>query len=191
MKDEDIDSMLKFKSGDNSAFVSLLKKYEKPLINFIYRFVGNRFDSEDIAQEVFLKVYQSAVNYKPSAKFSTWLYKIATNLCIDYQRKRRIKTVSLDDPIGTDEGYIIREIKDLSQVPPDISIEKEQISETILSAFLSLPEKQRLALDLRIYENKSYKEISKILNCSVSAVESLLFRARQNLKVKLSSIISS
>lgn len=186
MEDEDIKLMLGFQKGDESCFNKILSKYEKPLINFIYRFIGNQVDAEDLAQEVFLRIYKAKNKYEPKSKFSTWLYKIATDLCIDYQRKRKIKTVSLDDPVNTEEGEIVKEIPDLSQVTPDISIEKKQISETIRSALLSLPASQRLALTLKIYENKSYQEISEILGCSVSAVESLIFRARQNLKERLS-----
>jgi RNA polymerase sigma-70 factor (ECF subfamily) len=188
-RDEDIGLMLRFKSGDNSAFEFLLNKYEKPLINFIYRFIGNQVDAEDLAQEVFLRVYTAKNNYKPQAKFSTWLYKITSDLCIDYQRKRKIKTVPLDNPVNTDKAEIVREIPVLDDRTPDTSVEKKQISETIRSAFLSLPVNQRIALSLKIYEKKSYKEISKILGCSVSAVESLIFRARQGLKLKLSDIV--
>lgn len=188
MEDDDIKLMLAFKKGNESCFEKILNKYEKPLINFIFRFIGDRAEAEDLAQEVFLKIYQSATNYKPSAKFSTWLYKIATNLCIDYQRKKKIKTFPLDKPIRlrrVDEGEIIREIPDLSQETPDVSIEKMQISETIRFALLSLPANQRLALSLKVYENKPYQEISKILNRSIPAVKLLIFRARQNLRKNL------
>lgn len=185
IKDEDAGLMLKFKSGDNSAFELLLDKYEKPLINFIYRFVGYQADAEDLAQEVFLRIYRSKNIYKPKSKFITWLYKIAVNLCIDYQRKRKIKTVSLAEPVATAEDEIIREIPDLSENTPDVSAEKKQVSEIIQSALLSLPDNQRIALYLKIYDNKSYQEISEILDCSVSAVESLIFRARHNLRERL------
>lgn len=183
--DEDAKSMLAFKDGDKSSFDIILIKYEKSLINFIYRFFGNQIDAEEIAQEVFLKIYLSAKSYSPSAKYSTWFYRVAMNLCIDYQRKRKLNTVPLDNPIGTDEGEIIREISDMSYRTPDVSVEKKHISETIHSAFYSLPANQRIALSLKIYDDKSYKEISDILGCSVSAVESLLFRARQLLRSKL------
>jgi len=189
--DDDIELMLSFQKGEKSCFEKILEKYEKPLINFIFRTIGDRWAAEDLTQEVFLRIYRSAATYKPLAKFSTWLYKIAFDLCIDHQRKGKVKTISLNDPINTEEGQIIREIPDLSQITPDTSIEKRQISETVQAAVLSLPANQRLALTLRIYENKSYQEISKILGCSISAVESLLFRARQNLKQKLSFLIGS
>jgi RNA polymerase sigma-70 factor (ECF subfamily) len=188
LEDDDIKLMLDFQKGDESCFTEILNKYEKPLINFIYRFIGNRVDAEDIAQEVFLRIYKSKNNYKPKAKFSTWLYKIACDLCIDYQRKRKIKTVPLDNLVNTDEGEIVRETTDIFQGTPDVLSERKQISKTIKSCLLSLPNKQRLAISLRVYENKSYQEISKILGCSVSAVESLLFRARLSLRNKLSHV---
>lgn len=184
-QDDDIGLMLAFQKGDESCFEKILNKYEKPLINFIYRFVGNQVDAEDLAQEVFLRIYKAKNNYKPKAKFTTWLYKIATDLSIDYQRKRKVETVPLDRPVGTDEGEIVRETPDISQKTPDVLVEKEQVNKIIKSCLLSLPTNQRLAISLRVYENKSYKEISKILGCSISAVESLIFRARQNLKEKL------
>jgi len=191
--DDDIELMLSFQKGEKSCFEKILEKYEKPLINFIFRTIGDRWAAEDLTQEVFLRIYRSAATYKPLAKFSTWLYKIATDICIDYQRKNKHKHefVSLDNPVTTEEEEIKREIPDQSTVAPDISIDKKQISEIIQSALFSLPTNQRLALTLRIYENKSYQEISKILGCSISGVESLLFRARQNLKQKLSFLISS
>ncbi|MFN3966454.1 MAG: RNA polymerase sigma factor [Endomicrobiia bacterium] len=184
--DDDIRLMLNFQKGDESCFEKLLDKYEKPLLNFIYRFVGNQTDAEDLTQEVFLKIYKAKNRYKPQGKFSNWLYKIAIDLCIDYQRKRKIKTAPLDNFVNTQEREILQEIPDLSQITPEISVEKKQISQIIRSALLSLPARQRLALTLKIYENKSYQEISKILDCSVSAVESLLFRARLSLRNKLS-----
>jgi len=185
VEDNDIKLIIAFQKGDEFSFNEILNKYEKPLINFIYRFIGSQTEAEDIVQEVFIRVYKSAANYKPSFRFSTWIYKIATNLCIDYHRKRKIKTVSLNHPINTKEGEIKRETTDLSQATPDISIEKKQISETIQSALLSLPVNQRIALTLKVYENKSYREISEIIGCSVPAVESLLFRARLSLRNKL------
>ena len=181
--------MLAFKEGDEACFKKILDKYEKPLINFIYRFTWDRREAEDLAQEVFLRIYSSRKKYKPKAKFSTYLYRIAANLCIDHKRKRRIKTVSLDSTGNTDEGEMTRETPDLTADSPEVLIEKKRHEKIIQSALLSLPANQRLALSLKVYESKSYREISKILGCSVSSVESLLFRARRNLKQKLSSII--
>ncbi len=181
---------LLFQQGNNSCFEKILQKYKKPLVNFIYRIVGDITDAEDLAQEVFLKIYVNKDKYKPKANFSTWLYKIAINVCIDHKRKykNKFQIISLDDPIKTEDGEIIKETIDLSQDPPDKKVEQEEINKKILSFLLSLPEKQRIALTLKVYENKSYKEISEILGCSVSSVESLIFRARQMLKRKISNL---
>lgn len=188
-ENDDINLILSFQKGDTSSFEKLLDKYEKPLVNFIYRSVGNRNDAEDLAQEVFLRVYKSAKNYKPTGKFSTWLYKIAANICIDNRRKPAIKlqslTDSLDKPIGTADNEMTKDPAGNPKDSPENILEQKKIKETILSALLSLPVNQRIALTLAVFDNKTYQEISEILGCSLSSVESLLFRARQNLKQKL------
>jgi len=181
IENQDVEIMIALKGGDATAFEKILKKYEKPIINYIYRFIGDRAEAEDITQEVFLRVYKSKDSYKPTAKFSTWLYKIATNLCIDYKRKIN------RDAIGYSGTELSNKLKDTtSSNPVESSLEREQLEEIIKISLSSLPENQRIALTLKVYENKSYQEISEILGCSVSAVESLIFRARQNLKEKLS-----
>jgi RNA polymerase sigma-70 factor (ECF subfamily) len=174
--ESDIELMLAFKRGDKSCFEKILDKYEKPLINFIARFIGDRFEAEDLAQEVFLRIYHAAKNYKPKAKFSTWLYRIATNICIDYQRKKKMR---IANEISNSPNESVNEL-----------IEKKRINETIKSSLLSLPPRQRIALTLKVYQNKSYHEIAKILCCSIPAVESLLFRARQSLKQTLLKRVS-
>ncbi|MBU2567988.1 MAG: sigma-70 family RNA polymerase sigma factor [Elusimicrobia bacterium] len=185
-EDEDIKCMLAFRAGGDICFEKILKKYEKPLINFVYRFIGNKTEAEDIAQEVFLRVYKSKNKYEPRAKFSTWLYRIAANICIDYRRKPANKlhasTDSLDKPIVRDENEITSEIADASKNLQENILEQKLINETIMSALILLPTNQRIALTLCVYENKSYREISEILGCSVSSVESLLFRSRQTLR---------
>ena len=192
LEDDDIKLFLEFQRGNKQSFEKLLDKYEKPVINFIYHIVGNREDAEDLAQEVFLRIYQSAKNYKPTAKFSTWLYRIAVNISIDHKRKPANKlqaiTDSLDKQIVTDENEITKEIADTSKNLPENILEQKRIDETVRSALLSLPSNQRIALTLIVYENKSYREISEILGYSVSSVESLLFRTRQSLKQKLAGM---
>jgi RNA polymerase sigma-70 factor (ECF subfamily) len=173
--DEDVKWMLAFCAGNEHSFEQLLNKYEVPVINFIYRFVGNSTEAEDIAQEVFLKIYNSKKKYKPKSKFTTFLYRITTNICIDYKRKKKRtpKTYSIDKKL----------VDDLPS--HEEQIEESELHKKVHTAIMSLPKRQRLALNLKIYEGKNYKEISQILNCSVSAVETLLFRARQNLKHSL------
>jgi len=187
--DADVDLMLKFQAGDVSAFEQLMHKHQKSVINTIYRFIGNRAEAEELAQEVFLKVYNSAQKYKPKAKFSTWLYKIVTNLCLNELRRRRLETVPLDDlaeeipPLskGGKRGDFI----DAGQIPPDIALEKNELVALIKKAVESLPEKQRMALILREYDGLSYKEIAEVMGCSVASVQSRLQRAKATLKEKL------
>jgi RNA polymerase sigma-70 factor (ECF subfamily) len=182
-EDEDIKLMLGFKNGDISCFGTLFDKYKTKLLNFVYRFVGNQIDAEDITQEVFLRVYNSKNKYKPKSKFSTWIYKIAKDLCIDYLRKHKHEIIPIDEEI-------IQQLSDKTNDEPNVSAERNEINKIIHSALFSLPVNQRTALYLKVYENKSYKEIAQILGCSVSAVESLIFRARQSLKEKLSFLIN-
>lgn len=178
--DTDVDLMLKFQAGDVSAFEQLMCKHQKSVINTIYRFIGNRADAEELAQEVFLKVYNSAQKYKPKAKFSTWLYKITTNLCLNEIRRKRLETVSLDDLAEETNDFI-----DARQIPPDIALERKELAFCVKKAVESLPEKQRMALILREYDDLSYKEIAEVMRCSVASVQSRLQRAKANLKGKL------
>jgi len=156
--DTDVDLMLRSQAGDVSAFEQLMRKHQRSVINTIYRFIGNRAEAEELAQEVFLKVYNSAQKYKRKAKFSTWLYKITTNLCLNEIRRKRLETVSLDDLAER-----ASELADTRQTPPDITLEKNQLAALVRKAVRSLPEKQRMALILREYDGLSYKEIAEVM----------------------------
>lgn len=183
---EDVVLMLKLKKGDISAFEQIIKKYERPVINTIYRFIGNRSRAEEIAQEVFIKVYNSAKRYRPKAKFSTWLYKIVTNLCLDKLRKKEnFSEMSFDNVVDIGEKEMAKEIPDSTQVMQDVILEKKESDSLIKEALDSMPNRQRMAIILREYNGLSYKEISKLLCCSTKAVESLLYHAKQGLKEKL------
>ena len=187
MPDPDASLMLKFEGGDISSFEKLVIKYKENITNMIYQFIGDKEEAEDLAIEVFLRVYQARGKYKPRAKFATWLYKIATNLCLDEIRKKtKLHTVSLNKSIPTEEGKeeeLIEKIADPSPSPQKILEEREK-NALVREAINSLPARQRIATILRIYEGLSYKEISKILGCSVKSIERLLYRARVNLKEK-------
>jgi RNA polymerase sigma-70 factor (ECF subfamily) len=177
------DLMAQAAGGDDYAFEILVQRHQASILNLIYRFVGNRTEAKDLAQEVFVRVWQAAKSYKPKAKFSTWIYRIAVNLCLNelksVKRRRLI-------PLGTEEkpDSEYSTPSNVSQSPEDLLLAKER-GHQISEALRSLPENQRMALILKRYDNLSYDEIGRVMGCSVSAVESLLVRAKKNLQEKL------
>lgn len=194
MPDSDVSLMLEFQKGDISSFEKLVQKHKESIINIIYQFIGERDEAEDLAVEVFLRVYRAAKKYQAKAKFTTWLYKITTNLCLNEIRKKaKVQTVSLSKPISAGEEKeeeLIEKIADAAPSPQQI-LEKKERNALIRKAIDSLPAKQRMATILQIYEGLSYKEISRILGCSVKSVERRLYWARTNLKERLSSYLTA
>jgi len=185
--DEDIKVMLQFQHGDKTAFDKIIIKYQKPIINFIYRFTADRSSAEDLAQEVFIRIYNASKNYVASAKFSTWIFRITANVAIDYLRKRKAEgiNISMEEIFEGKDNIAPIQLNDQSQENSEQILEKQEIEANIKKALQSLPENQRLAIVLKVYEDMPYNEIASILGVSVASVESLLFRARQALKVKL------
>jgi RNA polymerase sigma-70 factor (ECF subfamily) len=177
--------MFRIAKGDGHAFEILVERHQASLLNLIYRFVGDRTKSQDLSQEVFLRVWQAARDYKPKAKFTTWLYRIAANLCLNELKASRRKKWLQFFRVDTDEQKAgENDLSDSSPSPEDLLLSRER-SREIANALQSLPENQRMALILKRYDDLSYEEIAQILNCSVSAVESLLVRAKRNLQEKL------
>jgi RNA polymerase sigma-70 factor (ECF subfamily) len=181
--------MLDVKAGDSASFDLLLRKYRSPLVSFLYRMVRDAATAEDLAQEVFLRVYRARKQYSPSAKFTTWLFRIATNLALNSVRDNRYRRslVSLDAPVEEDEAPV--------QVPArDMRIDEHMMerdrARVIQRAIAALPEKQRVAVLLHKYEEMDYTEIAKILECSESALKSLLFRAYETLRVELAPLVA-
>ena len=183
----DEDSLLfqKFQQGDESAFEQLIEKYKNILLNYLYNFTGEKNTAEDLLSEVFLRIYRAAKFYQPRAKFSTYLWRVTTNIGRDWRKKIHPAIISLDD-LNSSEQPAKNLLADQQSFNPEKLLLGNEQQKIIRQAILSLPEKQRLALILKVYENRSYREIAAILGTSVSAVETLLFRARQNLKAKLS-----
>jgi RNA polymerase sigma-70 factor, ECF subfamily len=188
----DVQLMLDVKAGDEASFELLLQRYRSPLVNFLYRMVRNREQAEDLAQEVFLRVYRAREDYIPSAKFTTWLFRIATNLALNSMRDTRYQKleVSIDAPVtidGEDER-----LPDVPEKHPNIEqhLVEDVRKKMIRHAIDKLPEKQRAAVLLHKYEELDYAEISKILNCSESALKSLLFRAYESLRVELAPLVA-
>ncbi len=175
----------KIKNGDKSAFSNLLDKYEKPLINYLYRYLGSRTDAEDIAQETFVKLYLHMRvienSCRPDAKLSAYIYKIATNLALNLQRRKKIiKFLSLDF-LGDDGEIPPLQVPDKNQKDPILTVEEEENIRKVKKALRKLPHHQRAAIILYYYEEKSYREIAEILKKSGPSVESLIFRAKENL----------
>lgn len=178
-RDPDVELMLRFQKGDVSAFEELLRKYQKPLVNFVYRFLHSREEAEEIAQEIFLRVYASAGSYRPEAKFSTWIYRIATNLCLNEIRKTKGVVLDSLETGGIDDEAM--SLPDKSVPSPQELTEYSQLVEMIKKAIDRLPPRQRLAVILNKYQGLSYREIAEVMECSEGAVKSYLHRAKENL----------
>jgi RNA polymerase sigma-70 factor, ECF subfamily len=184
--------MLDVKSGDERSFELLLQRYRTPLVNFLYRMVRSREQAEDLAQEVFIRVYRAREEYVPSAKFTTWLFRIATNLALNSLRDHRYQKLemSIDAPLTSSEEGDERPFEVADKHP---TVEQELVEEErrkmIRHAIEKLPEKQRAAVLLHKYQELDYAEIAKILNCSESALKSLLFRAYEMLRVELAPLV--
>ena len=189
MARSDVQLMLDVKAGDEESFELLLAKYRTPLINFLCRMVREQAAAEDLAQEVFLRVYRARREYSPSAKFTTWLFRIATNLALNAIRdgRHRQMQVSIDTPRDEDEPVI--EIAAREARADELLMEEER-NRMIRAAILALPEKQRAAVILHKYQEMEYAEIGKILGCSESALKSLLFRAYETLRVQLALLVA-
>ena len=186
----DADVMLRVKAGDDSAFDYLVQKYRRPIINFMYRMAHNTAAAEDLAQEVFLRVYRSRANYEPSAKFTTWLYRISTNLGVNHARDTRHErpenVTNLDEP-DTETGQTL----DLADKTP--TVEEEILRRERLAAIRkkveSLPERQRMAVLMHKYQQMDYRQIADVLKLSESATKSLLFRAYETLREQLKEFV--
>lgn len=189
--ENDFELLESFAGGDEAAFAAVLARWEKPLFIFIYRIIQERTEAEDIEQEVFLKLAAAAAGLKRQAAFSTYLYRIAYNLCIDRLRRRATRgnagsPESLEEIMETQEGDAMRrQLPDPADLPADLLRERSDDERAVSAALGNLPENQRAAVILKVYEDRSYSEIAEILGVTVPSVESLLFRARQNLRLKL------
>jgi RNA polymerase sigma-70 factor (ECF subfamily) len=186
----DADIMLRVKAGDQSAFDYLVQKYRRPLVSFMYRMARNAAIAEDLAQEVFLRVYRSRESYEASAKFTTWLYRIATNLAVNHARDTRHErpevTVSLDEP--DDDTGTTFELPDANLTAEQAMVRRERLL-AIRSKVEALPEQQRLAVVMHKYQQMDYKQIADVLKKSESATKSLLFRAYETLREQLKEFL--
>ena len=182
------DLMVEVAAGNQQAFEALVIRHQASILNLVYRFIGDRTKAQDLAQEVFLRVWQAAKSYKPEAKFTTWIYRITANLCFnELKSSRRKKMFQFLRPETDQEARTEEELPDNSPSAEDLLLAKER-SRQITEALQSLPENQRMAIILKRYDDLSYEEIARVLGCSVSAVESLLVRAKRTLQEKLEEL---
>lgn len=185
--DHDTQLMVKVSQGDLRAYQELVEKYKGPVINTIYKMIGDASEAEDIAQNVFIQIYKAAPRYQPNAKFTTWMFTIVRNLSLNEIRRRGVHKLdslqgsqSPDESERPDPQYADHKAKDSYQVA-----EQNELERAIDEAIASLPENQRTALILRRYEDMPYEDIAKVLNASVPATKSIIFRAREAMKEKL------
>jgi RNA polymerase sigma-70 factor, ECF subfamily len=191
-EDESSDAavMLRVAAGDESAFNYLVGKYHRSMISFLYRMVRSQAVAEELAQEVFLRVYRSRESYRAEAKFTTWLYRIATNLAVNHARdtrhERSAQTVYLDSP--DEETGTTPDVAD-----DEINVEQRLVRDERMAAIkahvMALPERQRMAVLMHKYQGMDYRQIGDVLKLSESATKSLLFRAYQTLRDKLKDFV--
>jgi RNA polymerase sigma-70 factor (ECF subfamily) len=187
---DDAAIMLELRAGNMAGFDFLIQKYRKPIIHFMYRMVRNQAIAEELAQEVFLRVYRSRETYRAEARFSTWLYRIATNLGVNYARdnrhERTASTIYLDETDS--ETGTTPDVADATPGAETNLLRRERLN-AIRQHVLALPERQRMAVLMHKYDGMDYKQIGDVLKLSESATKSLLFRAYQTLREKLKEFI--
>jgi RNA polymerase sigma-70 factor (ECF subfamily) len=181
--DYDAELMLRVKDGDGASFGVLLEKHRSSVVHFLYRMVQNSAVAEELAQEVFLRVYRSRATYEPTAKFTTWLFRIATHLALNALRDNRNER--LQDPIDDESPEMpARQVSDGRPSVEQRMVHQAKLAE-VRQAISALPDKQRAAVLMHKYEEMEYSQIAKVLSCSESAVKSLLFRAYEALRARL------
>lgn len=184
--DVDTDLMLAFQRGESAAFEQLVQRNQARVYSLLYRFLSGSSDCEDLAQEVFLRVFRGAGRYVPTARFNTWLYRITANVALNRIRSRgRGRPVRLEVDRDDAEGGYPRAIADTRQAVPDGAMRRRELAEQVAAALECLPESQRMAIVLNKYEGLCYEEIARVLDCTTMAVKSLLSRARANLRTRL------
>ena len=185
--DVDAELMLRVKRGDREAFRELVERHQRSVIQTIYRSIGDSWESEDLAQRVFVQVWRSARRYEPTAKFTTWLFTITHNAILnEYRRRGRRGAESLDALTQReDDGKAGAQFADAQSPDPARAVSERELQERIATAVRQLPDNQRTAVVMCRFEGFSYEEIAKALGCSVPAVKSLLHRARETLKEQL------
>ncbi|MFN8609923.1 MAG: sigma-70 family RNA polymerase sigma factor [Vulcanimicrobiota bacterium] len=183
---DDVDLMLRVKAGDADAFNQLMDKYQRTVVNLIYRFTGDAENAEDLAQEVFLRIYRAAPRYEPKAKFFTYLYQVTLNLCRnERERNTRRKTSSLDSRGENDRPWDIAD----PEAGAETQMQRQETASQVQAAILELPQEQRQLLILQRFQELGYEELAELTSQTVSAVKAKLHRARLALKKKLEPLL--
>lgn len=176
--------MLRYQRGDERAFDQLVESYSPRVYALLTRFLGPSESREDLVQEVFLRVIRARGEYRPEARFSTWLYRIAFNLCVNENQRRRPST-----PLGEREGEFHEGRVDPHAPAPGAALEREDLVSCVRAAIAALPPRQRMALVLAKYEELPYEEVGRVLGTSEKAIKSMIHRAREALRARLSSFL--
>ena len=184
--ERDAELMLRVRAGDTASFTMLLEKHRGPVVHFLYRMVQNQPVAEELAQEVFLRVYRSRETYEPTAKFTTWLFRIATHLALNQIRDRKHEKNQENLDEETPDG-MTRQVADRGPTVEQSMVRDARLGE-VRTAIASLPDKQRAAVMMHKYEELEYTQIASALGCSESAVKSLLFRAYETLRGRLAHL---
>ena len=186
----DAEVMLRVRDGDEGAFTYLIEKYQRPIVHFMFRMVHNQAVAEELTQEVFLRVYRSRASYRAEAKFTTWLYRIATNLGVnharDHKHERAAQNIYLDQPDA--ETGTTPDVAD-SRSTAEHEMLREERLKAIRQVVMALPERQRTAVLMHKFQEMDYKQIGEVLKLSESATKSLLFRAYQTLRESLKTYV--
>jgi RNA polymerase sigma-70 factor (ECF subfamily) len=176
-QDQDFALIQRIAQGDEDAFERLAERYHRSILNTIYRYINDPQDAEDLAQEVFVKIWRGARGFRGKSKVSTWIYRIAVNHCLNFRSRRKVRAQSLE------------EIEERGGLPAALKVEEDgeraRRAEIVQDAVRELPDRQRMALILSKFEGRSYREISEIMGVSLSSVESLIFRAKDSLGKRL------
>ncbi len=181
MKHEDADLVERCLKGEGKAFEELLVKYRNPVFSICMRMVRNHSDAEDLAQDVFIRTFNVLDRYNPSYPFSSWLYRITSNLCIDFIRRRRSGVVSIDEPVSGTDGEMSRQIPS-DIINPDREIENREMMDMLEQAIAALPDHYRIIVILRHQEQLSYEEIADNLGIPLGTVKARIHRARNMIK---------
>ena len=188
----DVELMLATKAGDEGAFSVLVNRHRNSIVNLTYRYLGNRADAEDLAQEVFLKVYRARKRYEPKAKFTTWLYRVAVNASLNEVRNRKNRPTHGAAPLtGVDDDGFVPSLADGAAEAPPEGVERAELREQVRGAVDELPDRQRMALLLNKFHGLSYEELAETMEMTIPAIKSLLVRARENVRRRIEPYLRS